>query len=223
MGLRMREAEFNDSTPFLPAVNDADDAARWAFRDAEAGEVSEVFETPSVYYMVELVSKTPAGMISLKDATPGIEQKLKAEKKLERAKEFARTLVEKIRAGASLDQAAQQARLSVAEAGPFARLDFVPGLGRANAAIGAAFGLKPGQVSGVVEAEDVLFVVQGIEKKEADRKEFEAQKDAARPRLSKALAEQRWNQFLAALKDDAKIVDNRETLLRQSTQATTDQ
>ena len=218
LGLRVREGELNDSTPFLPAVNEADDAARWIFRDAEIGEVSEVFETPAVYYMVELISKTEAGTVPLKDATPGIEQKLKAEKKLVRAKDFARAVVEKIRAGATLDAAAAQSKLSVAEAGPFARLDFVPGLGRANAAVGTAFGLKPGQVSGVVEAEGMLFVIQSIEKKEADRKEFDAQKEATRPRLSKALAEQRWNQFLTALKDEAKIVDNREQLLRQTEQ-----
>jgi peptidyl-prolyl cis-trans isomerase D len=218
MGLRVREGELNDSTPFLPAVSEADDVARWVFRDAEPGEVSEVFETPAVYYMAELVSKTEAGTVSLKDATPGIEQKLKAEKKLERAKEYARSIVEKIRGGATLDAAASQAKLSVAEAGPFGRLDFVPGMGRANAAIGTAFGLKPGQVSGVVEAEGMLFVIQQIEKKEADRKEFETQKEATRPRLSKALAEQRWSQFLEALKDQATIVDNREKLLRQSAQ-----
>lgn len=212
LGLRVREGELNDSTPFLPVVGQADDAAQWIFGDAEAGEVSDVFETPAVYYAVELVSKTPAGVIALKDARAAIEQKLKREKKLERAKEYARTVVDKIKGGQSLDQAAQASRLTVAEAGPFTRVEFVPGLGRANAAIGTAFGLKPNQVSGVVEAEGMLFIIQTLEKKEANRAEFDQQKTAARGRLTQALGEQRWNEFLAALKESAKIEDNREAL-----------
>jgi peptidyl-prolyl cis-trans isomerase D len=199
MGLYLRQGDLNDSIPFLPAVGQADDAAQWIFRDAEIGEVSTAFETPQVYYMVELVSKTEAGIVPLSEASPTIERTLKAQRKLE--------------------QAAQQSKLVAAEAGPFTRLQFVSGLGRANAAIGTAFGLKPGEVSGVVEAEGALFIIETLEKTEADRKEFDEQKQANRARFTQALAEQRWNQFLEALKESAKIVDNREALRSQSAQA----
>jgi peptidyl-prolyl cis-trans isomerase D len=127
--------------------------------------------------------------------------------------------VERIAKGATLEQAAQQSNLKVAEAGPFTRLEFVPGLGRANAAIGTAFGLKPGQTSGLVEADGILYIIQTIEKTEADRAEFETQKQAARGRMTQALAEQRWNEFLAALKQTAKIVDNRDALRQQQQEA----
>lgn len=220
-GLRVREGEINDSTPFLPGVGPADDAAQWVFEDAQPSDVSEVFETPQVYYAVELVSRTPAGLLPLKNASAEITQKIKAQKKLERAKEFARTLREKITGNTTLDQAAQSANLRVAEAGPFTRLEFVPGLGRANAAIGTAFGLKPGQVSNVVEADGMLFILQTIEKKEADRAQYEAEKQLARARMTQALAEQRWNDFMAALKENAKIVDNRAELRRQQNAAST--
>lgn len=219
MGLYLRQGQLNDSLPFLPAVGQADDAAQWIFRDAEIGEVSAAFETAQVYYMVELVSKVEAGVVPLAEATPAIERTLKAQKKLERAKEFARSIVEKVRGGMTLELAAQQSNLSAAEAGPFSRVQFVPGLGRANAAIGTAFGLRPGQVSGVVEAEGALFIIETLEKTAADRAEFDTQKQASRARFTQALSEQRWNQFLEALKESARIVDNRELVLRQSAQA----
>ncbi|MGQ0813524.1 MAG: SurA N-terminal domain-containing protein [Gemmatimonadota bacterium] len=215
LGLNMRNGELNDSTPYLPVIGPADDAAQWIFRDAEVGETSDVFETPNAYYIVELLSRMDAGITSLSDARAQIEQKLKTKKKLERAKEFGRTVVERIRSGASLDQAAAQYNLRVAEAGPFSRLEFVPGLGRANAVVGTAFGQKPDQISGIAEAEGMLFIVQTLEKQEADRAEFEAQKTATRARMTQALAEQRWNEFLAALKENAKIIDNRDELRRQ--------
>ena len=146
---------------------------------------------------------------------------MKSQKKLERAREFARTVVEKIRAGASLDQAAKESNLQFSTVGPFTRLEFVAGLGRQNAAVGTAFGLKPGEVSGVVEADGRLYVIQTLEKTPADRNEFETQKQNARGRLTQALAEQRWNQFMAALKENAKIVDNRAELQKANNAATT--
>lgn len=220
MNLRVREGDVNDDAPFLAAVGQADDVAQWAFREAEdVGEVSPVFETPTAYYMAELVSKTDAGIPTQKQVTAEIQRKLKIEKKVEMAKTNARAILDRVRSGQSLDAAAAAAKLPAPTAGPFTRVEFVPGMGRANAAIGAAFGLKQsGQVSDIVVAENTLFIVQLIEKKEASRAEFEAQKTTQRERTTPALAEQRWNQFLAALRESAKIEDNRAELQRQAAQ-----
>jgi peptidyl-prolyl cis-trans isomerase D len=218
MNLRVREGSIDDRAPFLPPVGAADDAAQWAFREgAEINEVSPVFETPTAYYIVELVSRTEEGVPELKQVTPEIERTLKLQKKIEQAKPFARNLLERIRGGQSIDAAAASLKLAAQNAGPFTRLEFVPGMGRANAAVGAAFGMKPGQVSDVIEAENMLFIVQLLEKKEANRQEFEAQKAQQRERTTPALAEQRWNLFLNALREDADIEDNR-VAMRQAAQ-----
>jgi len=107
--------------------------------------------------------------------------------------------------------------LKVEEAGPFTRVEFAGGLGRANAATGAAFGLNPGQISPVVEAEGALFMIQGVERTPAQREEFEKEKAAQASQLTRALSQQRWNQFLQAMRADAKIVVNREQLLTRGT------
>jgi peptidyl-prolyl cis-trans isomerase D len=220
MNLRIRDGNIDDRSPFLAPVGQADDAAQWAFREgAEVGEVSPVFETPTAYYMVELVSKTEEGIPELKQVQSEIERTLKLQRKIEQAKPFARNLLERIRRGQSIDAAAAAVRLGVQNAGPFTRLEFVPGMGRANAAVGAAFGMKPGQVSDVIVAENMLFIVQLLEKKEASRQEFEAQKAQQRERTTPALAEQRWNLFLAALRENAEIEDNRAALRQQAQNA----
>lgn len=117
-----------------------------------------------------------------------------------------------------MEAAAAAAKLTAETAGPFTRIEFVPNIGRANAAVGTAFGMKVGQVSDVVEAENMLFIIQLFEKKEANRAEFEAQKEQQRERTTPAVAEQRWNLFLASLKENADIVDNRAELQRQARQ-----
>ena len=219
MNLRARDGEINDAAPFLPPVGDASDAAQWAFREAEeTGEVSPVFETPTAYYMAELVSKVDAGIPELAQVSSEIERVLKLEKKVEQAKPVARALLQRIRNGESMDAVAASAQLNAQSAGPFTRLEVVPGMGRANAAIGAAFGMKPGQLSDVIESEHMLYIIQLIDKKEASRQEFEAQKDQQRERTTPARAEQRWNMFLAALRENAKIIDNRAALQRQAAQ-----
>lgn len=219
MNLRVREGEINDAAPVLAGVGDASDAAQWAFREVEeTGEVSSVFETPTAYYMAELVSKVDEGTPPLEQVSAEIERILKLEKKVELAKPQARTLLQRIRNGESMDAVAAGARLTAQPAGPFTRLDIVPGMGRANAAIGTAFGMKPGQLSDVVESENMLYIIQLVEKKEADRQEFEAQKEQQRERTTPARAEQRWNMFLAALREDAEIIDNRAALQRQAAQ-----
>jgi parvulin-like peptidyl-prolyl isomerase len=79
--------------------------------------------------------------------------------------------------------------------------------------VGASFGLKPGETSGVVESERNLFIVRTTARTDADRAAWEQQKKDQRLRVAQALAEQRWNQFVAALRANAKIVDDRAKVL----------
>ena len=216
LGLTVRDADLEPGFAFLPGAGQIDDGALWVFDEALPNEVSEVFETPTAFYIIHVVEKTDAGMMSLEEARPIITARLKQEKKLEQARGIARQALDKVRSGSTLEAAAQSVGGKVEEAGPFTRLDFVPGLGRANAATGTAFGLKPGQISDIVESDNGLFLIQTLAKVEADRKEFETQREAQSARIAQAISEQRWNQYLAALKENAKIVDNREILFARA-------
>ncbi len=220
MGLTPRSANLTKEIPSIPGVGRVDEGVDWVFGDAQPKEVSQVFESPNAFYTLELVSRTQAGTEPLQAATPTIRTVLMLQKKLERERDLARQIVDQIRAGQSLDQVAATHGLQVRDAGPFTHRDFVPGLGQANAAVGTAFGLNPGQVSGVVEASDILFVVQTVEKQPANRQEFDQQKEIERTRMTQALAEQRWQQFLVALRQTAKIVDNRDKVLRPAKDTT---
>src|SRR5690606_2749895 len=213
LGLEARTAELNPDLPFIAGIGAVDDGAEWAFEDAEPGEVSPVFETQSAFYMLELIQSTPAGVLSLEEATPGIRARMLVNRRLERARQTGREIVDEIRRS-SLEQVAEARGLELHETEPFTRVSFVPGLGQANAAIGTAFGLEPGQTSGLVEADGMLYVIQVIERTEPDRKEFEAQKDAFRARMSVGLEQSHWSRFVAALQQKAKIVDRREELRR---------
>ena len=221
LNLTVRTAELQPDFTMLPGVGDADEGAIWVFDESVVGEPSDVFEAPNAFYLLEVLEKTEEGIFTQEEAKTAVTAKLMQERKLAEAREIAKKIVDQIRAGATLDQAALNNGLKVETAGPFTRIDFVPGLGRANAAIGTAFGLKPNQISGVVEAEGALFIIQTLEKTEANRAEFEQQKVAQQAQLAQAFSEQRWNQYLDALRRSAKIVDNRKEVLRPAGSVTT--
>ena len=210
LGLTVREATVSEGQGFVPGVGSLDEAVYWAFDDAqEDGEVSPLLEGDQQYVVAELVRRTPERVAPLEEARAAIRLRVMEEKKLERARVTARDMIDRIRQGATLDQVAAGANLQVSEAGPFSRVDFVPGIGRANSVMGAAFGLQPNAVSGVVEENNSLFIVQLVEKTEANRQEWEAQKQQQARMVTAALEEARVRQFMDELRENAEIVDNR--------------
>jgi peptidyl-prolyl cis-trans isomerase D len=215
MQLPFHTGELSPALPFLPGLGNADDAVDWVFKDAQAGDLSQLYETRDAYYMVELVSRRDEGTLTLAEATPTIRTILARQAKLARARERLTDAERAARAGQPLEQIAGPYRATVQQAGPFTRTDFVPGLGRFNAAIGAAFGLQRGQTSGLVEADGQLFLIHAVDRVQPDRAAWEAQKATQRLQVQQALADSRWQQYMLALRENAEIVDNRAALRQQ--------
>jgi peptidyl-prolyl cis-trans isomerase D len=214
MGLTVHTSEVTPALPILPEVGSVDEGLAWAIEEAEPGEVSEVFETETAFYLVELVSSREERVLTLQEATPTIRSILAQRARLQRARERLADAEQRARRGESIQDIAASYNTTVEQAGPFTRSDFVPGLGRMNAAIGAAFGLDAGHVSPLVEADNRLFLLQGVSRELASREEWEAQLEGQRARVLQALADSRWNQFMTALRENAEVVDNRRQVLR---------
>jgi peptidyl-prolyl cis-trans isomerase D len=214
-GLQVSTAELSPALPVLPGIGTVDEGLDWAFEEANVGETSGVFEGDDAFYILELVSRRDEGVLSLQEATPTIRTILQRRAKLDRARQMLADAERRARAGEPLEQVAAAYNVRVQEAGPFTRGDFVPGLGRFNAAIGAAFGLQPGETSPLVEAEQQLFLVRSTGREPASRTAWEAQLAEQRQRVLQTLGDTRWNQYMLALREDASIVDNRSVVLRR--------
>jgi len=207
--------EFLETFPFAPGAGDVSEGGEWVFEpETSPGEVSPVFENRIAFYAMELISVDPSRYLSLEEAEPAIRGSIGTLKKVEVAMEDARTLAEEVRGGRPLDEAAREMGLEeVREAGPFARNDNVPGLGRYNAAIGTAFGLEIGEVSGAVRANQNAFVIELTALETADSLAWLDQVDFQRAQLVDALREQRLFQWIEALRENADIIDRREEVL----------
>ena len=108
---------------------------------------------------------------------------------------------------------AEQESLELQLAGPYGRLDFVPGIGRMNAAIGAGFGLNIGEVSGAVEANNNVFIIEVEDYFAADSTAFEDERLALRDELLGLAQQSRLQDWLEGLRDVARIIDRRDEVL----------
>lgn len=217
LGLRVRHATLTPQLPMVAGIGNIQNGVDWVFNDASVtGDVSPILESPSYYYAIEIVNKTPARTLSLEEATPTIRTVLLRQKKRARTREMALHILDAVKPGTSLDSIARLAKLQVRDAGPFTRFDYVPGLGSGNAAVGTAFGLPIGKVSDLVETPNGFFIMEVTKRTMPDRKDFDAQKAQERSQVIAGLQRQRINDFLQALHDNAKIVDDRAKVMQAS-------
>ncbi|MGD2069007.1 MAG: peptidyl-prolyl cis-trans isomerase [Gemmatimonadota bacterium] len=214
LGLEVVDAQLTDQFAFVAGAGQVGEGADWAFEEAMPGDVSPVFETSEAFYALELIDSSPGGVLPFEEARATIQRILSQQKKLERAEEEGRQIVATIRGGTSLPDAAAENGLRVASAGPFARNDFVPGLGRQNAAVGVAFGLAPGEVSDVVTTENNAFILEQVARTPADSTQWLAQKSAQREQVVNQLQQQRLQAWLDGLRANADIVDRRAEVLQ---------
>jgi peptidyl-prolyl cis-trans isomerase D len=217
-GVTAVDAEITSTFPFVQGAGQISEGADWIFEEASPGDVSPVFENSEAFYAIELISSEPAGVLPLEDAKPAIESTLRFERKMERAKAEGQKVVTRVRSGEGLAEVAADLGMEIRDAGPFSRNDFVPGLGRQNAAVGAAFGLAPGQVSDVVTTPANAFVIESVDRIPADSAAWIAQKAQQRLLEIPTLQQQRVQQWVAALRASAKIVDRRDEVLQPADQ-----
>jgi peptidyl-prolyl cis-trans isomerase D len=190
----------------------------WAFM-AKPGEVSDLVDAEDAYYLARLDSLTPGGKPNLASASDEIRRELVREKKIELLEARAKKVTDAIASGKKLEQAAQAEGLKVQKSPMFTRAMPVPGLGQVNEAIGAAFALPVGAVSDPVATKDGVFVLRVDRRVNADRKAWEAQKKTQREQVLARFRQQRVQEFLAALRQNARVVDNRKALQQASRQA----
>jgi len=214
LGLEADTLDLIETRPIVPGAGDVAEGGEWVFEpETLVGDVSPVFENRTSFYALELVSIDPERYLTEDEAETAIRGNIGTDKKIDAAIEEAQTLVDEVRQGRSLTEVAREMGLEVQDAGPFARTEFVSGLGRFNAAVGTAFGLEIGDVSDPVRANRNAYVLERTGSEAADSTAWLDQLDSQRAQMINAIRQQRLNQWIDALRETADIVDRREQVL----------
>ena len=190
----------------------------WAFGGARQGEVSELFDDETGYWMARLDSITHGGEPRLERVRDEIRATLAVGKALDRVMPAAQELARNA-AASGLEVAARAAGLTVVKTPAFTRLGAVPGLPQFSKVVGGAFGLAAGAVSAPIRDEDGVYVIRVDRRVNANRADFDRQKDVLRRQRLQQLRQQRLQLFLDDLRKSADVEDHRReinaTLRRQ--------
>ncbi|MGV3540056.1 MAG: peptidylprolyl isomerase, partial [Rufibacter sp.] len=139
-------------------LQNARELVRWAFaEDTEVGDVSHVITMDDQYVVAVLTNQREKGIAKVDDVRDELTAAVRNELKAKRIKEKLGTI------SGSLEQAAAKygpdAVVRPATDVTLATAN-VPGLGFEPVAVGKAFGLKPGQRTGVIEGEGGVVVIE---------------------------------------------------------------
>jgi len=183
----------------------------FAFTGAKVGEISDLYDSDELYALARVDSLVPGGIPSFEEVKDDIRRVLSGRKKAE-TRVAAATTFANAAAAATLEVAASNNNMTVTTSDLFARPQFVPGLGRFNEAIGAAFALPVGAISAPIVTDQGAVVLRVDQRHEADRAEWEAQKDQQRREAIQAIQQLRVRTFLNEIRKSANVVDNRKKL-----------
>jgi len=189
------------------------DVSVWAF-DARPGETGPVIDGPRASYVFRLDSLEPAGVPPLAQVRGRVADEARHEKKKALARERAEQLARDLRDATDLVAAARARGLRVQKEGPFTRVTAPPEFTHNPVVLGAAFALRPGERSPLIAGETGVFVLQGIARTTADSAAWRKQRDQQRETLERPIEQARVQQFLAALRAKATIVDRRNEIFR---------
>ncbi len=188
------------------------DAGVWAF-EAKPKATSSVIETPYAYYIFRLDSLQPEGVPPLTAIRSAVTRAVREQKKWDGAREIATAYLKRLGEGSSMAQAAKAMNLAHREFGPFSRIN--PPLTN-PVVVGTAFGLEAGQRSGILDTKDGIYVLESLSHTKADSTKFVKELDQYRVRLINLARQERVRNYLSALREAAKIVDNRDKVLKTS-------
>ena len=195
------------------------DVGVWAFQ-AHVGETSPIIEAKPAYYVFRLDSLVPEGVPPLRDVRDQVLRMVKLEKQKEIAHRRADSLAASLRGTPNLTAVGTARGLPVQRFGPFARLKPPSYLANEPLVVGAAFGLRVSERSGVIVGQRGDFIVESLGRKMADSSAWVKQKEAQRVQILNAVRQARIQQYVDGLRARAKIVDRRKEIFR--TQASAD-
>ncbi len=190
------------------------DAGIWAF-EAKVGETSPVIDGEVASYVFRLDSVQAAGVPALVQVQAAVKAKVLDQKKDAKAKAIGEELVKRVKSGASLADAAKALNLKNREFDPFTRTTFP----LANPKLdGVAFSLPVGALSGVIDTPDGFYVIKVLERIPADSAQFVKDKPQLSAEYIRGVRQNRVREFLASLRESAKIVDRRADVLKTNAQ-----
>jgi peptidyl-prolyl cis-trans isomerase D len=216
MGLRVGQTDpVQKGTRVQIGLQVVPDAGVWAFQ-AKPGETGRLVEVSYAYFLFRLDSVVAEGTPPYERIRGAVMLAARNDGKAAKARLIAEDLGKRLAEGSSLAQAAAALKLPHQEFKPFTRVS--PPLPSPQI-VGAAFGLEPGKTSDLLDTPDGFYFVRVIKRQPADSAEFVKAMEDYRLQELRLARQDRVRNYLAALRDEAKVVDRRAQVFTTEAQA----
>ena len=172
---------------------------RWAFEDGTDVGAVKRFNIPNGYVIAQLVAKHKKGLMSVADASASVTPIVRQEKKAE--------MIRKRATATNLDALAKAENTTVRTATDInMKTPTITGVGTEPMVVGAAFGLKQGQTSKLIDGASGVFMIQVIKATPAAKLDnYQAVANRVEQQKLNVVSSKLYN----ALKEAAEIEDNR--------------
>jgi peptidyl-prolyl cis-trans isomerase D len=200
--------QFVETAVSVPGLGANKRIVEFAFSNS-LNTVSEVFKVPSGYVVVKISEVTRQSIKPFEEVINSIKPVVLKEKKYKMAKELADEVKKKI--GNDVNKANEiNSKIQLNKTGNFnASTGSVPGLGREYAFSENALRLDKNKVSEPIRGIRGYYLIKVIEKTDFDSSAYSIQRNNLRDQILQEKKGMYFNQWLAKIKQDADITDNR--------------
>ena len=181
-------------------------------RRADIGQVSEPFDAGGSFVVARVTDRTEAGPAPFEEVRAQVESAVLLERKKAIQTEALR---QALASSSSLATLASATGTTVETASDLSMNGgAIPGYGVEPRAVGAAFGLRPGQQSGVIEGDQAAFVIRTTGLTGATEAELTPEvRDELRQQLADRKRQRVLQAWLEGLREEADVEDFRNDVL----------
>jgi peptidyl-prolyl cis-trans isomerase D len=208
-GLETRDPGWINEGSVLPGLGEGSQWIVSRFFDTEIGELSPVGSTDAGYFVAVLTDRRDKGITPMEEARQQVERSLRTRRRAEIAGESLQDVRQSVMGGDKLATAASAVGLEVRSAGPFSRVEFVPGIGRGSRFTGAAFELSVADVSEVVVQNNGAYLLQLTKRDAIDEEAFAAERATVEQELLQGRRNEALQTWFLQIFESADIQDHR--------------
>ncbi|MBW1998131.1 MAG: peptidylprolyl isomerase [Deltaproteobacteria bacterium] len=204
--MEVKESGFFSRNEQIPGIG-GDEKLKQTLFAFEKGDVTEVVESGGKFYIIQVSDKQPSYLPELEEVKEKVAQDYRLHLAKLEAKKRAEEYLAQLKAGAEWDTLLKNNNLKAEESGLITRRVVLPQVGYAPKFVEVIFSLseKKRYPDEVFESPRGAFIVRFEGRKGIDQKKFEEEKESYRQTLIQRKQQEVFQDWLAALRDKAKI------------------
>jgi len=197
----------------IPGLGYSREFSQIAF-SLKKGDISDPIKTAKGFCILRLVDLKPSYIPDqIEEVKDEVHKRLTVLKAKELAEKKAEEFIEKSQLAKNIKKLAKKLKYEVKQTEFFERGVYAKDIGYVPKLIAEAFLLGKGDIKKVSESQGI-FVIELVERKAADKKEFDAQKEQIKQTLMQKKKQSTYEKWFKNLKQEAKIVNNLDKIRR---------